>query len=137
MQFGPEITIGEEQIIVETKFSFVFVNIRPFLKYHVLVAPKRVSKYLVELSEEEYLDLWQTVKQTIKSMSFFATDFSVTVQDGSFAGQTVPHVHVHIIPRLEDDLPENNMIYQKGALETNIDDEGKIRKNRTAEEMKV
>ena len=44
--------------------------------------------------------------------------FTVAVQDGPASGQTVPHVHVHVIPRIEDDIPgEPDAIYEKMASE--------------------
>jgi bis(5'-adenosyl)-triphosphatase len=45
--------------------------------------------------------------------SITSGSFNVGVQDGAAAGQTVPHVHVHIIPRVEGDLEESDQIYVK------------------------
>ncbi|KRH92701.1 Diadenosine polyphosphate hydrolase, proteins of the histidine triad (HIT) family [Pseudoloma neurophilia] len=136
MKFSESIDIPNEQIVVETVHSFVFVNLRPFLKYHLLISPKRIVKQLVNLSKEELNDLFETVQKCEKAFAFYTTHFTITVQDGEFAGQTVSHVHVHLIPRLKEDISVNNEIYKEGSLETNIDDEGKIRKNRSLEEMK-
>lgn len=137
MQFSEKHTITKEQIIKETSFSFVFVNIRPFLPYHLLISPKRICKSLVDLSPEETTDLFFTVQKCMRGLSFYASDFTINIQDGKAAGQTVPHVHVHLIPRLIGDLKVNNNIYKEGAFESNIDDEGKIRENRTISEMKI
>ena len=56
-----------------------------------------------DLSVDEYTDLWQTVRvvQDILRQHYTtaATAFNVAVQDGKAAGQSVPHVHVHILPR--------------------------------------
>ena len=41
--------------------------------------------------------------QTRLSNYFGTTDFTVLVHDGPLAGQEVPHVHVHVLPRTEDD----------------------------------
>jgi bis(5'-adenosyl)-triphosphatase len=78
--------------------------------------------------------------------------FNVAMQDGVSAGQTVPHVHVHIIPRPKDS-PQNDQIYDRmdseegnvgGALwdRSRPVNQGKFakpeeseRKNRTEEEM--
>jgi bis(5'-adenosyl)-triphosphatase len=46
--------------------------------------------------------------------TFFDCDgFDWTIQDGVSAGQTVPHLHLHIIPRKPLDLPETNEWYSK------------------------
>lgn len=136
MYFSEKIEIPDDQIIVQTKFSFVFVNIRPFLPFHLLISPKRIVERVVNLSVEEANDLFDTVRKTMKGMSFHASDFTVTIQDGSSAGQTVPHVHIHIIPRLSGDLAENNDIYKEGAFESDIDSKGIFRKDRSSHKMK-
>ena len=51
---------------------------------------------------EEYTDLWLLVRrvQTVLQKAYpTTTAFNVAVQDGPAAGQSVPHVHVHILPR--------------------------------------
>ena len=44
---------------------------------------------------------------------FKCDGFDWTIQDGVSAGQTVPHLHLHIIPRKPFDLPESNEWYSK------------------------
>ena len=41
--------------------------------------------------------------QRLLGMRFTTTDFTVVVHDGPLAGQEVPHVHVHVLPRTEND----------------------------------
>ncbi|EQB60221.1 diadenosine tetraphosphate hydrolase [Vairimorpha apis BRL 01] len=128
MMFG-EFDIPNEHIIIKTKYCFVFTNLRPFLKYHILVSPIAKKQFLVELSEDEYVDLFLTVKLCLKSLSNFGTSFTVSIQDGAEAGQSVPHVHVHIVPRNKNDIENNDLIYAKGALDIK-------RNDRSFEEMK-
>eukprot|EP00539_Tryblionella_compressa_P014732 CAMPEP_0178831824 /NCGR_PEP_ID=MMETSP0746-20121128/9662_1 /TAXON_ID=913974 /ORGANISM="Nitzschia punctata, Strain CCMP561" /LENGTH=106 /DNA_ID=CAMNT_0020494083 /DNA_START=1 /DNA_END=321 /DNA_ORIENTATION=- len=77
---------------------------------------------------------------------YSATAFNVAVQDGKAAGQSVPHVHVHILPRKSGDFERNDDVYD--ALEdwaprvdmvkerTNIDvPDDKDRVDRTMEMM--
>lgn len=40
-----------------------------------------------------------------------ASGFNVAVQDGASSGQSVPHVHVHILPRIDGDFERNDDIY--------------------------
>lgn len=40
-----------------------------------------------------------------------AEALTITIQDGAIAGQTVPHVHIHIIPRFKDDYLSNDDVY--------------------------
>ena len=72
---------------------------------------------LSQLTPTEYVDLWQAVLvvQSILREHYSCTAFNVAVQDGKAAGQSVPHVHVHILPRKSGDLERNDDIYD--ALE--------------------
>ena len=49
--------------------------------------------------------LFSGVKQTQSKLSnyFETTDFTITIHDGPLAGQEIPHVHVHVIPRKQGD----------------------------------
>uniref|UniRef100_A0A1I8EB97 Nitrilase and fragile histidine triad fusion protein NitFhit n=1 Tax=Wuchereria bancrofti TaxID=6293 RepID=A0A1I8EB97_WUCBA len=78
----------------------------------VLVCPIRNVKRLTELSHTETSDLFITAKriQTMLEDYYKATSSTVCVQDGPEAGQTVSHVHVHILPRKKNDFgsdPDN------------------------------
>ncbi len=44
---------------------------------------------------------------------FGCDSFDWTIQDGVSAGQTVPHLHLHIVPRKLLDMPESNNWYSK------------------------
>lgn len=61
------------------------------------------------------------------------------IQDGSAAGQTVPHVHVHVIPRRAGDFTSNDEVYDeldKANMHRGIKvDAEEDRKSRTKENM--
>lgn len=40
-----------------------------------------------------------------------STSLTLTIQDGPEAGQTVPHVHVHVLPRRQGDFEPNDKVY--------------------------
>lgn len=58
-------------------------------------------QHLGELKPDEVTDVFTTVQKVQKMLSkvYDTTDANVAIQDGPGAGQTVPHLHVHIIPR--------------------------------------
>jgi bis(5'-adenosyl)-triphosphatase len=121
-QFG-RFWIDEECIFYRTSLSVAFVNLRPIVRGHVLVIPIRVVPHLQDLESDEYDDLWRTVRvvQSIlqkrhengraDASTSSHLSFNVAVQDGKFAGQSVPHVHVHILPRISGDFVKNDDIY--------------------------
>lgn len=133
IQFG-RFTISPQQIFYQspTKLSAAIVNLRPIVPGHVLVISTRVVPHLSDLTQEEYIDLWQTVRkvQTMLAKKYFnaeatggdanananvptAAGFNVAVQDGRSAGQSVPHVHVHILPRSDGDFERNDDVYDE------------------------
>lgn len=92
------------------------VQFTPFPISHfadVLVATKRSVAKLSDLTPEESVDFFQAVMRVQKSLGkcHNATAMTVTVQDGADAGQTVKHVHCHIMPRKKGDFEDNDMIY--------------------------
>ncbi|KAM4056780.1 HIT domain-containing protein [Hirsutella rhossiliensis] len=132
VSFGPyEVT---KQVFLTTPLSFALVNLKPLIPGHVLVCPRTAHERLTDLSPGETADLFATVQltQRLLARTYFgdagaaakskeppssssgssdeparpAGSFTVAVQDGPEAGQTVPHVHVHVIPRTRDDLGE-------------------------------
>jgi bis(5'-adenosyl)-triphosphatase len=81
--------------------SLATVNLKPLLPGHVLVIPKRAAATLKELSSDELADLWATVRcvQRIVKGKLGMLASELGIQDGRDAGQSVPHVHIHVIPR--------------------------------------
>ncbi|KAG0738321.1 hypothetical protein G6F16_011403 [Rhizopus arrhizus] len=62
------------------------------------------------------------------------TSLTMTIQDGPQAGQTVPHVHMHLIPRKKGDWANNDDVYEELDRSKGVDNEE--RPPRTEEEMK-
>ncbi|MCJ1411146.1 hypothetical protein MMC19_005234 [Ptychographa xylographoides] len=121
------------QVFHLTPLSFAFVNLKPILPGHVLVSPRRVVPRLSELSHDEVIDLFITVQRVSKMIerTFKATSLNIAMQDGADAGQSVPHVHTHIIPRRATDLDDrggSDAIY--GMLEGEEGDVGAHLKER-------
>eukprot|EP00543_Licmophora_paradoxa_P005751 CAMPEP_0202451596 /NCGR_PEP_ID=MMETSP1360-20130828/9997_1 /ASSEMBLY_ACC=CAM_ASM_000848 /TAXON_ID=515479 /ORGANISM="Licmophora paradoxa, Strain CCMP2313" /LENGTH=168 /DNA_ID=CAMNT_0049070201 /DNA_START=206 /DNA_END=713 /DNA_ORIENTATION=+ len=123
MKFG-RFTIPSHHIFYTSTSSFAFVNLRPILPGHVLVSPKRVVPRLRDLDSQEYTDLWLAVREVQNMLEQHYTptkdddkdqvlSFNVAVQDGLGAGQSVPHVHVHLLPRLAGDFERNDDVYDE------------------------
>ena len=134
------------------------MNLKPLLPGHVLVSPIRVVPRLRDLSSTELADLFQTVQRVgvVIERVYRASALNIAMQDGEAAGQSVKHVHTHIIPRSNRDLDDRgggDAIYDmlerhEGSLNkemTNRDEKPQgsfpkideaARKPRTEEEMK-
>ena len=102
-----------------SNLTFAIVNLRPLVPGHVLVIPRRVVPRLSYLTNDEYDDLWRSVRVVQNAIESYygASSSNIAIQDGETAGQSVPHVHVHILPRKATDyynleLKDNDQIYQ-------------------------
>ncbi|XP_056163066.1 bifunctional bis(5'-adenosyl)-triphosphatase/adenylylsulfatase FHIT-like isoform X2 [Syzygium oleosum] len=140
LAFGPY-KIDPAEVFYTSSLSFAMVNLRPVLSLYVLVCPRREVKRFVDLSADETTDLWLTAKKVGGQLEHYhkASSLTFTIQDGPQAGQTVPHVHIHILPRKAGDFKENDEIYdaideKEKELKQKLDLD-KERKDRSFEEM--
>ncbi|KAF2746195.1 HIT-like protein [Sporormia fimetaria CBS 119925] len=121
------------QVFHLTPLSYALVNLKPLLPGHVLVSPRRVVPRFNDLSADEVQDLFLTVQRVSRTLErvFQASSLNIAIQDGVDAGQSVPHVHTHIIPRKKDDLAEaggTDAIY--GMMESEAGDIGRQLKDK-------
>ncbi|XP_073389450.1 bifunctional bis(5'-adenosyl)-triphosphatase/adenylylsulfatase FHIT isoform X2 [Physcomitrium patens] len=133
--------IDPTEVFLVTQHSYAFVNLKPVVPGHVLVSPKRVVHRFLDLTPEETSDLWLTAQRVGQKIEpfFEASSLTFAIQDGAQAGQTVSHVHVHILPRRVGDFENNDEVYdvldeKEKQLAEKLDLD-KERKDRTFEEM--
>jgi bis(5'-adenosyl)-triphosphatase len=106
--------IIEKSFSSTLRFSALY-NIAPILPGHSLIIPNTHHESLFELSDEELGEMMlfaRKITSVLKTV-FHCDGFDWTIQDGISAGQTVPHLHLHIIPRKPLDMPESNEWYSK------------------------
>lgn len=129
----------KSHIFLETRTTYAFVNLRPIVPGHILIIPQRKVARFEELTEAEIVDMY-TSAQKIGGMlqnHYQATSLTISMQDGPEAGQSVSHVHLHVLPRKAGDFRNNDDIYP--ALEKNAKELIRVdaddRKDRTVQEM--
>ncbi|XP_019764872.1 nitrilase and fragile histidine triad fusion protein NitFhit [Dendroctonus ponderosae] len=110
-------SIPGSTVFYKSAYCFAFTNIRCVVPGHVLVSTIRRVQRLHDMTQEEIADLFQTAVKISKIMeaAYQAASSTVCVQDGEYAGQTVPQVHVHILPRKKGDFANNDDIYSRLA----------------------
>jgi bis(5'-adenosyl)-triphosphatase len=109
--------IIRESYCTTSRFSAIY-NIAPILPGHSLIIPNKHYESLFELSNDELSEMMvfaRKITAVLKTV-FNCDGFDWTIQDGVSAGQTVPHLHLHIVPRKPHDLPESNKWYSKIIL---------------------
>ena len=91
------------KIIKETEHSVSFLDAFPVAKGHTLVIPKNHREKIQDLNEEENKDLFSLVHEMTSKVDSITGATLLAVHNGKEAGQEVPHVHVHLIPRSKSD----------------------------------
>lgn len=91
--------------VYEDENFLAFLDIKPINLGHTLVIPKNHYANLSEIPENELRSLILRVKKIAgllsKKLNF--TDYTISENNGPLSGQSVAHIHFHIIPRFEGD----------------------------------
>ncbi|MGN6248030.1 MAG: HIT family protein [Ginsengibacter sp.] len=106
---------------LESENFAAIYNISPIVPGHSLIIPKKHVESLFDLSKEELAEFMLLGRNTAKLINhFFHTDaFDWAIQEKEAAGQSVAHLHMHVVPRKMNDLPDPGAWYQ--ALENSED----------------
>lgn len=101
-------TIQPEKMIAQNDLCFAMKDDFPVSAGHVLIIPKRHVADYFDLTDEEIAAM-QTMMRDIKSRldaELSPDGYNIGVNVNAAAGQTVFHVHMHLIPRYAGDVPE-------------------------------
>lgn len=104
----PFCTLPDERIWLETDRAVAVPDNYPATDGHCLVVPRRHVASLWDLPSDEQLEVWELVADVRADLQDrHAPDgFTIGVNDGLAAGQTIPHAHVHVIPRHLGDVAD-------------------------------
>ncbi len=115
--------------LFESDAFLVFLDINPANRGHALIVPKRHVETVFDLPEgygEELIAIMRKVGKAIMKATG-ATGMNILQNNYADAGQAVPHVHWHLIPRFAGDglLPWSTKTYADGDEMASL--AGKIR----------
>ena len=98
-----------ELVLFESKFTVVAMNPFPATKAHLLVVSKEHVGSITELSDEQCSDLFILAKKvaSIIKEHLCPEGMNIFFNEGPIAGQTIEHVHLHVIPRNNGDGLKN------------------------------
>ena len=100
-------SVTDMSFIESPRFRAI-VNVAPILPGHSLVVPKRHVESLLALSDEEVAEMVNLSRRAVALLTrvYGSDGFDWTIQESEAAGQSVPHLHLHLIPRTRGDLPD-------------------------------
>ena len=101
-------TLPPARVIGENTFAIAIRDGYPVSPGHTLLIPKRHAGSFFDLSEQERSDLLALLDSAKRAIDieFQPQGYNIGINEGLAAGQTVPHLHVHLIPRYAGDLPD-------------------------------
>jgi len=91
--------------VYEDTAVFAFLDVFPASEGHTLVAPKKHFSKFTDMDAESVASLFEATRKITAAIeeAFSAEGSNIGINDGKVAGQEVPHVHVHVIPRRKGD----------------------------------
>jgi histidine triad (HIT) family protein len=93
----------KSRTIMETKDSLAFLDAFPLAKGHTLVIPKKHYAKIQQMPDGDNKDLFDTVHKVMAKVDKMTGATLLAIHNGKDAGQEIPHVHIHLIPRSPDD----------------------------------
>ncbi len=89
------------EIAFESEYALAFHDIHPRAKVHVLIIPKgpytNIIRFNADASDAEKLGFLDAISQTARIMGVDESGFRLVSNTGQDGGQTVPHLHVHLL----------------------------------------
>jgi len=101
----PFCTLPRDRIFHESELVLGLRDGFPISRGHTLIIPKRHVASFFEATDAERIELISmlAVARDDLDREFRPAGYNIGINDGAAAGQTVPHLHIHLIPRYDGD----------------------------------
>lgn len=104
----PFCNMPQNQLILENELAKAFYDKYPVQKGHLLIVPKRHAATYFDATEAEIIAIHHLIQigKEIIEKDFHPDGYNIGVNIGEFGGQTVLHLHLHLIPRYKGDIED-------------------------------
>ena len=104
----PYCSIRVARVTLDTEHALVFRDGYPIAEGHTLVVPRLHVPSIFDLAPEPQAAVWKLVAEVRAQLidNLHPDGFTIGINDGVAAGQTVMHAHVHVIPRWKGDVAD-------------------------------
>jgi histidine triad (HIT) family protein len=106
--------------VAENELAMAFVNLRQYERGAALVIPRRHVETILDATDAELAAISQLARKLARAAhgAFGATGANVFQNNGIKAGQHVPHMHTHVVPRYPESDPEKMFLQRNFAVIT-------------------
>ena len=96
---------GEQKIMLENTLAYVTHDTYPVTQGHTLVIPRRHVPSLFDLTMEERLAMLELLDSAKRELDerYRPDGYNIGINDGAAAGQSIMHLHIHLMPRYKGD----------------------------------
>ena len=101
--------MDQSRIIAENELCYAIRDAYPVTEHHTLIIPKRHTLDYFALHQPEINaihSLMHSLKSQIEDHDVSVTDYNIGINNGTNAGQTIGHCHIHLIPRRANDVED-------------------------------
>ena len=99
---------NRKDTIFENEYAFVVYDKYPVSKGHILVIPRRHFSDYFDCNVGEHNSLFKLIDECKNYLGnkFHPDGYNLGINIGVAAGQTIDHMHIHLIPRYEEDMTD-------------------------------
>ena len=93
------------EVIYEDDHVLAFLDVHPLTEGHTLIVPKKHVENIIDLPEDEVAPVFSAVKKVTELLEkkLAPKGFTIGINHGRISGQTIDHLHIHVVPRFEGD----------------------------------
>ena len=94
--------------VAENDLGVAIADAYPVSPGHTLILPRRHESNFFDLSVDEQIAVWHLLAavRAQRQRERHPSGYNIGINVGAAAGQTIPHAHVHVIPRYDGDVPD-------------------------------
>ncbi|MDD2477719.1 MAG: HIT domain-containing protein [Candidatus ainarchaeum sp.] len=102
----------KDLLILESKTCFICANKYPYGTGHLLIIPKRHVNSITDLTTKERIEIFNSIDLCVYALDIYLKPdgFNIGASIGDIAGQSISHLHFHILPRFQGDVGWNVLL---------------------------
>lgn len=120
----------QSRVIYKNDLVWAFPTNIPIVPGHVMICPVRCIKTISDVTDEEFLAIRTLILRLRESLqkSFAAEGFNYAWNEGLAGGQSIQHLHIHMLPRTSGDTgitsyDPRQFLYRPGSRDISPEDE--------------